>query len=110
MKRMSMTFEDDIYYPIIKMAKENKTTFRKIVMNILYNEIYKPKELIDIGKIQNDVSECLFLLDKIKKEQRLHYNVSVQHFVNHGYLANANPSESITYQDILNKYKNKFND
>lgn len=110
MKRVTMTFEDDIYYPIINMSKEQKTTFRKIVMTILWNAIYKPKELIDIEQIAKDVKECLHLLDEVKEKQYLHYKVSSQHFVNHGYLANANPSESVSYQQLMESTKNKFND
>ena len=39
MRRLTITFEDDIYYPIYNLAKEEHTSFRNIVMAILRNEI-----------------------------------------------------------------------
>lgn len=110
MKRLTLTFEDDIYYPIYNLSKEQKTTIRNIVMTILRNEIYKPKEFAEIETISKDIKECLYVLDNIKKKQNIHYQISAQHFVNHGYLANANPSESKTYQELLQKNINKFNE
>lgn len=110
MKRLTMTYEDDIYYPIYNLSKEQKTSFRNIVMTILRNEIYKPKDISDIKIISKDMKECLYLLDEIKKKQKSHYRLSEQLFVNHGYLANANPKESKSYQELLESSKNKFND
>lgn len=111
MKRLTITFDDDIYYPILQMANERNTTFRKIVMEILWSAIYKPKELLDTEQIAKDVKECLHLLDEVKEKQYIHYKVSSQHFVNHGYFTNANPSESVSYQQLMEECtKNKFND
>lgn len=110
MRRLTITFEDDIYYPIYNLAKEEHTSFRNIVMSILRNEIYKPKEMTDIKTIDNEIKECLYLLNEIKKKQKSHYKLSEQLFVNHGYLANANPKESKSYQELLESSKNKFND
>ena len=73
MRRLTITFEDDIYYPIYNLAKEEHTSFRNIVMAILRNEIYKPKEMTDIKTIDNEIKECLYLLDEIKKKQKSHY-------------------------------------
>lgn len=105
-----MTFEDDIYYPIKKMSIEEQTTFKNIVMTILRNEIYKPKEVVELINIQSDINECLHELKQIKSKQNFHCSVSVQEFVNHGYLSNANPNESVSYQELVEKNKNKFND
>ena len=110
MRRLTMTFEDDIYYPIYNLAKEQHTSFRNIVITILRNEIYKTKEMTDIQIKEKEIKECLYLLDEIKKRQKSHYRLSEQLFVNHGYLANANPKESKSYQELLESSKNKFND
>lgn len=110
MIRVTMTYDDDIYYPIKNMSKEERTTFRNIVMTILRNAIYKPQEMIELKNLQNDVNECLHELKQIKSKQNFHCSVSVQEFVNHGYLSNANPNESVSYQDLVEKNKNKFND
>ena len=110
MVRMTMTFDDDIYYPIKKMSVEEQTTFKNIVMTILRNEIYKPKEVVELRNLQEDINECLHELKQIKGKQRFYGSIVVQEFVNHGYLSNANPNESVSYQDLVEKNKNKFND
>lgn len=109
MRRITMRYEDDIYYPIYKIAKENNKFFRDVVMEILSEYIYRDEDMKRYDLLNKGINECLNKLDSIKKKQNMQYDLSVQEFVNHGYLSNADPTESVSYQELLNK-KNKFND
>lgn len=109
MRRLTMTYEDNIYYPILKIAKDSNKTFRDVVMTILDEYLYKTSEIEEVKSLYNMISECKDKVDKISKKQNMHYDLSVQEFVNHGYLSNADPNESVSYQSLINK-NNRFND
>lgn len=109
MKRLSITFDDDIYEMVCKLAKKNNKRIKDIVMSILREYLYRPEEYVSIELLSKNIQECLSNLEMIKRKQNLHYDLSVQEFVNHGYLSNASPKESISYQAFLDR-KKKFND
>lgn len=106
---MTIRFDDDIYYPIYKIAKEKNMFFKDVVMEILGEYIYRDEDMKGYDLLNKGINDCIKKLESIKKKMNMQYELSVQEFVNHGYLSNADPTESVSYQELINK-KNKFND
>lgn len=109
MKKLTVRIDDYIYDRLNLVAKENVTSINKIIANILIKVINQPKEINYIEEINNYLSEISKNLESISKRQVKHLLISKQHFVNHGYLSNADLNEDKCLNELLVK-KDKFND
>ena len=110
MKRISIRVEDFIFERLNLLAKESNVSLNKIITNIIIKKKKKPNEIINCLDVFNKTLENIEKnLNKISKIQNSHFKVSKQHFVNHGYLSNADINEDICLNELLNK-DNNFND
>ena len=110
MKRINVRLDDLIYEKVKISAQSKSKTVNKFITDLLTSEFDKPKDIREIEELDKKIS---FLNDKIisiSKKQKYHYDLSVQHFVNQGYYENANPNKDKCYQELLNSYKDKFNE
>lgn len=107
MKKMTIRVDDYIYDRVSLLAKESKTSANKIIVKIVKDNLNKNND-IDYSKELNKKLDYLIRnLDDIRKRQLAHFKVSKQHFVNHGYLSNADIREDRCLNEL---FKNKFND
>ena len=110
MKRISIRVEDYIFDRLNLLAKESNVSLNKIITNIIIESLEKPNEIINCLDVFNKTLENIEEnLNKISKIQNAHFKVSKQHFVNHGYLSNADINEDICLKELLSK-DNNFND
>lgn len=110
MKKLTIRLDDYVYDRLFLVSKEENTSINKIVSLILRKEIDKPKELNVIEEMINHLTEIENKLIRISKKQHLHFNVSLQHFVNHGYFQNADPKEDKCYLELQKNSKDYFNE
>lgn len=110
MKRISIRVEDFIFERLNLLAKESNVSLNKIITNIIIDSLGKPNEIINcLDGFNKSLESIEKSLNKISRIQNSHFKVSKQHFVNHGYLSNADINEDICLNELLNK-DNNFND
>lgn len=108
MKKITVRVDDESYNYLVadQLCQKKKVSINKLV-NIAIKEKYKQ------NPATNSICEMIELLKKmdnnIKKimgTQKIHFNISSQHFVNEGFLTNADLKKDKIYQQILLKYSN----
>ena len=109
MKKLTIRLEDYIYDRIYLVANDNKTSANKIVATILEKYINEPREINYLKVIDNKLKLINENIEKVSKRQYKHFRVSQQHFVNVGYLSNADIKEDKCLNEILNN-KDGFNE
>lgn len=107
MIRVTINFKEDVYANIIN-KKEDKTISKYV------NETLK--ELFDSGKdntVFDEISKHLSSLNNnlsyLVKKQKLHFTLSLQHFVNQCYSDNLDPKNDKCWKKIENNFYDKFN-
>ncbi len=110
MKKLTIRLDDYVYDRLLLVSREEKKSINKIVGLIVKKEIEKPKELNILEEFDNKLISIENKLISISKKQQYHFKLSLQHFVNQGYLENADPKDNKSYQDFLNHNKNSFNE
>jgi len=109
MRKLTIRIEDYMYDRLNLTASENNTSINKIISLIVKNFIDQPKEINYLKELDKTLDIILKKIDLISKRQYFHFNVSSQHFANHGYLSNADLKEDKCLKEILMK-DNSFND
>lgn len=110
MKKLTIRLDDYVYDHLFILSKEKKCSANKIVGLILKQEIDKPKEMNLLEQFYKKLEIIENRLDYIAKKQQFHFKLSLQHFVNQGYLENANPKESKSYRDFEKRNIDLFNE
>ncbi len=110
MKKMTIRLEDYVYDRLFLFSKEEEISINKIVGLILKKEIDKPKEINALDSINNRLEEIQNKLTNISKRQQFHFKLSLQHFVNQGYVGNADPKKDKCYQEMKENNIDKFNE
>lgn len=110
MRTLTVRVDDYIFDRINLLANENKSSLNKIVTQIIIKELEKPTEMFNsLKSIDSNLDKIKKDVDTILKRQTTHIKVSKQHFVNHGYLSNADIGEDRCLHELLSK-DNSFND
>lgn len=109
MRKLTVRLDDYIYERLYLVANENKTSINKIIAIILKKYIDEPKEINYMKELNQKLFDMNNYLEKISKKQNKHFKISSQHFVNHGYLSNADIREDKCLNEIL-KDKDNFNE
>lgn len=110
MKAITIRVDDYTFDRLNILAKENKLSLNKIITQIINETLERPTEMLNClenfdSKLDNIIKE----VEIISKRQISHIKVSKQHFVNHGYLSNADIKEDKCLKELLDK-DNSFND
>ena len=110
MKKLTIRLDDYVYNRLLLVSNEEKISINKVVGLILKKEIDKPKEITNYEEINNKLNLIEDKLISISKKQQYHFKLSLQHFVNQGYLENADPKENKSYKDFQKRNLDKFNE
>lgn len=106
MKKLTIRIDDYMYDRLNLTATENKTSINKIIASIVKQFIDQPKEINYLKELDERLNAISKQLEGISKKQYLHFNISSQHFANHGYLSNADIKDDKCLNEILGKNKN----
>lgn len=109
MKKLTVRVEDYVYDRLFLVAKDNSTSTNKIINMIIEKYINEPREINYLKEIDEKLKRLTEITEKISKRQYKHFRLSQQHFVNFGYLSNADIDEDKCLKEILNS-KDKFNE
>lgn len=109
MKKITVRIDDNTYDKLSFLSKEKGITINKMINLILSNEldIYKHHDFFVV--LNDELTQIKNEILKFRKKQSIHYDLSVQHFVNQGYFENADSKKDKCYNELLNKNKDKFN-
>ena len=106
MKKLTIRIDDYMYDRLNLTATENKTSINKIIDSIVKQFMDQPKEINYLKELDERLNAISKQLEGISKRQYLHFNISSQHFANHGYLSNADIKDDKCLNEILGKNKN----
>lgn len=105
MKKLTIRIEDYMYDRLNLTASENKTSINKIISSIVKHFMDQPKEINYLKELDSRLETISKQVETVSKRQYLHFNISSQHFANHGYLSNADIKEDKCLNEILGKNK-----
>ncbi len=105
MKKLTVRIDDYMYNRLNLTSIENKISINKIIASILKQYMDQPKEINFLKEIDNRLTLISKQIDSVAKKQYLHFNISSQHFANHGYLSNADIKDDKCLNEILEKNK-----
>lgn len=106
MKKLTIRIDDYMYNRLNLTSIESKISINRIIASILKQYMEQPKEINFLKEIDSRLNLILKQIDSVAKKQYLHFNISSQHFANHGYLSNADVNEDKCLNEILRKNKN----
>lgn len=106
MKKLTIRIEDYMYDRLNLTASENNISINKIIASIVKQFMDQPKEINYLNELDERLSTISKQIETISKRQYLHFNISSQHFANHGYLSNADIKDDKCLKEILEKNKN----
>ncbi|HPE14341.1 MAG TPA: hypothetical protein PLT65_00685 [Bacilli bacterium] len=107
--RITLRLDDEIHNKLNGLNVETKKSINSLINEILAKELLSPQPFNVLEELNGGLKTIALEVEKISKLQHIHFDLTVQDFVNNGYAMNMDKNKDKCYQELRETKESKIN-
>jgi len=106
--RTTLRLDDELHTKLISISEERKKSVNALIIEILSKELLSPHPFNILEEVNLELKTITSKLEKISKTQHIHFDLTIQDFVNNGYKMNMDRNKDKCYQELKETKESKM--